>query len=128
MAAPIQDGSRKTLANVNYDISTIAIDAQAVYFSGFNRGTILKVQKSGGAPIVLAPESDSNTFNLTLDATHVYWTTRTEGMRRVPKAGGAVAPFGADPSARHIAVDRCHVYWTSIDAGAFKYKLMMAKK
>ncbi len=63
----------------------IAVDATDVYFTNLNGGTVMKVSKSGGDPIVIAANL-SSPFGIAVDATNVYFTSSGDGrVLRAPK-------------------------------------------
>jgi hypothetical protein len=49
----------------------IAVDATSVYWTDYNYGRVMKVAKSGGAPVILADANHPNA--IAVDDTHVYW-------------------------------------------------------
>jgi hypothetical protein len=68
-------------------------------------------------PIVVASPNEDVAF--ALDATHIYWTTRSDGVvrkMRLPTGDVVQLAQGQDnPCA--IAVDRTHVYWSNCGTG-----------
>jgi hypothetical protein len=63
----------------------IAVDATDVYFTNLSGGTVMKVSKSGGDPIVIA-SSLSSPWGIAVDATNVYFTSSGDGrVLRAPK-------------------------------------------
>lgn len=96
-------------------IWNIAVDATSVYMVGHG-SIVTKVPLAGGDPITLAPyefSKASGINNVTVDATHVYWTT-DDAVMKVPVDGGAPIVLA---SGQHIpggiAVDTANVYWTN---------------
>ncbi|HEX8794314.1 MAG TPA: hypothetical protein VF765_25395, partial [Polyangiaceae bacterium] len=91
--------------------TTIAVDSSGVYFTDYDLGVIVRV--SGGTQTVVASSLDSP-FDVTLDATSLYWIdTSGLSIMQMPKAGGTpvtVAVPGGYISG--IAVDSSSVYWT----------------
>lgn len=68
--------------------STLAVDAGA---DAEPEGEIIRAAPDGGSRTVVATaESQTGTGAIALDATHVYWGTTTDKVRRAPKAGGPV--------------------------------------
>ena len=59
---------------------------------------VARTPLAGGAVEVLAPVGASDALMLALDADNVYWSTRADGVWKVPKTGGtpvALVPAGA---------------------------------
>lgn len=85
------------------DALTIAADTSGVYWSTISvdagadaepEGAIVRVAPDGGSRSVVAvATSPTNTGAIALDATHVYWGTTTDKVRRAPKGGGLVESF-----------------------------------
>jgi hypothetical protein len=74
---------------------------------------VMKVPLTGGAPTTVA--TANGPWDLTLDASNVYWTS-FDGVLSAPKSGGAatslVGPSPTLPTAG-IAVDSTNLYWGS---------------
>lgn len=91
----------------------IAVDAESVYWTSADEGTVMKVPIAGGAPVALATGQDSP-LGIAVDATHVYWVNEGGTVMKVPVAGGppsAIADGQLKP--KDIAVDATSVYWTN---------------
>jgi sugar lactone lactonase YvrE len=88
----------------------LALDATDIYFVDFNGGSIRRMPKSGGTPVVLATGQAAN--RIAIDATDVYWTDATKKMvMKVPKAGGnAVTLATLSGAPLGIGVDANNVY------------------
>jgi hypothetical protein len=88
----------------------MALDDTSVYYTDCQAGLVMKVSKTGGAPLTLASDQH-NCTGLTVDSTDVYFTT-LDGVMKVPIGGGAVTVFAPGQSGPGIAVDATNVYWT----------------
>ena len=116
---PVAGGALSVVANGNELIlhRGLALDSTHVYWG--DHSGIRRVAKTGGAVQVLVAGTDS--ANLAVDDTYVYWTELGFGdgrVRRVLKAGGAaqnVATGRDGPYA--VALDATHVYFTELHTG-----------
>jgi hypothetical protein len=54
--------------------ATLALDEDNVYWTNSGGGTVMKVAKAGGDPIVLAA-NEEGAWAVAVDADNVYWTT-----------------------------------------------------
>jgi hypothetical protein len=120
---PLDGGVPTALFRLTDDacIQGVAVDASDVYFTN---GTVSKVPRTGGAPIVLVP-APTGGFGcdgaLVASATDLYWVGHCSGfggtsgaLSSVPIAGGAaVAIDPAAPGGEAIAIDAANVYWAS---------------
>ncbi len=103
----------------------LAVDDAFVYWDetilGDSQG-IKRVPKAGGTVTTIVPASSlGRVIDLTVDATHVYWTESTSKTRRVPKTGGTIVDIAAaDPlyQGGRIAVNDTHVYWLDTTGSA----------
>jgi len=85
------------------DALTLAADGTGVYWStaavdagadAEPEGAIVHAAPDGGSRSVVAvASSPTNTGAIALDATHVYWGTITDKVKRAPKGGGLVDTF-----------------------------------
>ncbi len=106
-------------------MNAVAVDDLAIYVTS-SQG-IVRFDKAGGSPQVLAPESGAD--SIAIDAGYVYAKIlagdATESIVRVPKAGGAVSeawsgPDGYHYSSQELAVDATSVYWVDPQAGVLQ--------
>ncbi len=124
---PRSGGKALELLNTRQAVGQMRVDADNLYWAaGQLAGEIMKLPKSGGEPIVLAPhQALTNGFimvgDLALDADDVYWSelegsARVGRLQRVPKAGGGAitlashVPYGP----MSIAVVEGSVYFTAV--------------
>ncbi|WP_437297192.1 hypothetical protein [Sorangium sp. So ce426] len=107
------EGDSTILADRQTYAMGIAVDAENVYWTSADQGTVMKVPVAGGAPVALAEGQDSP-LGIAVDATHVYWVNEGGTVMKVPVAGGAPSAL-ADEQVRpqDIAVDAAAVYWTN---------------
>ena len=100
--------------------ATLAQDATHLFWVDA-RGTILKMAKTGGAPVALVEMPGKNFYALATDAQNVYWTNLAGGVLRAEKTGGA--PVVLDPNLpqplvvaqeglNSFTLDATSVYWT----------------
>lgn len=93
----------------------LALDERSVYYATRD-GAIRRATRFLGGDAALATEQP-NVAGFAVDDVFVYWTRREDGaIRRVPKAGGAVASFvegEADP--RAIATGGGDVVWATMN-------------
>ncbi|HEX7604752.1 MAG TPA: hypothetical protein VF316_24205 [Polyangiaceae bacterium] len=100
-----------------------AIDDTSVYWLdtgtllyNYVDGQVMKVAKSGGKPVVLAPSQDG-LMDIGVDSQAVYWTARA-GLMQTPNGGATstMVAFGAPPTfvygADLLALDDAYVYFT----------------
>ena len=65
----------------------VAVDDNAVYWTGPDAGVVMKAKLSGGVPETLATAQDEP-WTIAVDASSVYWTNRGSGSTK-----GAVMKF-----------------------------------
>jgi hypothetical protein len=112
MKVPLAGGTVTTLA-LSVSPLGIGLDATDVYFTG--GASILKVPKTGGTPTTVATGSGT-ARELTLDATHVYWTNSVDAVYRAPISGGQVDILAANQkNPWGISLDANLVYWTNYE-------------
>lgn len=119
MTVGLEGGSPTTLAAINGNATSLAVDDANVYWVNLLGGvsltvTVLKVAASGGDPVELARfEGTQGPSNLALDGTYVYWADRNTGaVVKVPVAGGpSEVVFTMGTQATSVAVDASGVYW-----------------
>jgi hypothetical protein len=104
---------------------SIAVDGSDAYVWVTNpttnpsTGQPRRVSKTGGPMSALAPFGAHGYGHLTIDATHVYWCSSSQGsvLKKVPKQGGVVVSLASSNyQCGDIVVDETHVYWTDIYA------------
>jgi hypothetical protein len=91
----------------------LAVDDAFVYWTD-SGGTVMKVAKAGGDPVMLASNQDQTGY-LALDADFVYWTTIFgQTVMKVPKAGGASQLLAVTPDhAHYLALSPGEVFFGS---------------
>lgn len=110
-------GSEKVLAegstfdSKNRDVRFgLAIDDGNLYWLSQHDGAVMKIAKSGGAPVVLAADQRDFT-SIALGGGFVYWGWRADsgepvgGIRRVPEGGGPIETLAEDVDLLGIAYD-----------------------
>lgn len=98
-------------------ISHIASDGAVAYLSGEDdvtkHGQVISIDLTSGVHTTLyddvVPVRD-----LDVDGSWV-WFSDTDGVKRVPKTGGAANRIAADKNTRHMAGDASHLYWITSD-------------
>ncbi len=77
-----------TLVTRNVAPWGLAVDANAIYWTDYGNGTVMKLGLSGGTPVVLASNQDQP-FAIAVDANAVYWTSSgSGGVMKVGLSGG----------------------------------------
>jgi sugar lactone lactonase YvrE len=95
----------------------IAIDDKQVYYSNtYTPGSIKRVGKEGGKPIVLTEDENFTyyAYRLIVDATSLYWVTDTTTGKVVtmPKVGGAPTILqNKATSPKGLAFDGTSIFW-----------------
>ena len=111
-------GSATKISGPEVELEDLAIDATNAYLVN-SAGEVRKVPLSGGSSVVLA-SNEYQPASVTVDATHVYWVSKTfSNVRRIPIGGGTpstVASGLSSPVA--LAMDSTNVYIT--EAGNFR--------
>ncbi len=126
-----KDGSKPPAPSGVKGAIAFAFDAENVYFTAGKgsaqpvkpdgkNGRLLRMPKSGGAPVVLATGLPDEPAGLAVDGTHVYVAAVAWGsdasekagvIARVPKAGGELAVLATDvPMPRAAWLSGDHVY------------------
>lgn len=98
------------------EMGGLAISSDDVFWAETGRRRVVRVAKGGG-PITVLVDGVDQPRRVALDATHVWFTTRTT-VSRVPRSGGEIEDFVraiAEPTG--IAVDATHVYWAATGSG-----------
>lgn len=99
----------------NGGVYGLAVDDASVYWGTTTGDAVMKVDKFGGTPVVLA--SSRYPYQLVVDATNVYWTgTDPLGhgtVMKVPKTGGVPVQLAieADAGTYGVAVSGDKVYF-----------------
>ena len=105
-------GSATKISGPEVELEDLAIDATNAYLVN-SAGEVRKVPLSGGSSVVLA-SNEYQPASVTVDATHVYWVSKTfSNVRRIPIGGGTpstVASGLSSPVA--LAMDSTNVYIT----------------
>ena len=115
------------LANGLGLVSRMAIDDTHVYFATYGIApcpapdcTVNRFPKSGGAVQLLASDVREVT-GIALDATHVYVSAYTagsgDGVRRIPKAGGAKETVDGCNTAFSVALDDDFAFFVTASCG-----------
>jgi hypothetical protein len=111
------------IATATATIDALAVDSTNVYFSDCS--SLWSVPKSGGVATAIASGlSGCAAGNLYVDETDVYVRqgplTGATTIATVPKSGGALATFVADPDGIfQFTIDATNIYWTT-SLGAIK--------
>lgn len=104
----------------------LAIDDTNVYFTSFDRWLLGRLDKTTGAIDMMLPEGGvQEPTGLALHDAHVYWSAygagnlnpSRNGMRRMPKAGGAAETIDACNTAFDIAVNDEFVFGVTSSCG-----------
>lgn len=95
----------------------LAIDATAVYFTNTNADTVMKVDKVGGAPVVIVPHrftSAEQPWGLAVTGGYLYWVAFFRGFIARSGLGGEdpIELAESEGYAKEIAVDETSIYWT----------------
>lgn len=72
LKVPIAGGAPTALADGIAAPFAIAVDGASVYFAAQNN--VMKVARTGGAPVTLVAQPTDSPFAMAVDATSVYWT------------------------------------------------------
>ncbi|HEY2407254.1 MAG TPA: hypothetical protein VGI10_14690 [Polyangiaceae bacterium] len=118
-----QDGSgARELLSQSDLAQAIALDSDSVYVANLAPAALLRVPKSGGAPIKLADDIVYGT--LAADGKFLYWTTWGGPGRvmSVAKDGSALTTIAAaeDGPTIGLALDGGRVYWSDQDSGTIR--------
>ena len=121
LVAPDADGGfNQQVAGTDYQ--NLAVDGANLYWTNVIDGTLRKVPKNGGTPVVLANTVPAQgPDSIATDGESVYWfTTGPNVLMKTPVGGGASVTVvsgttvaGAQPGAVTpiVAVDATSVYW-----------------
>lgn len=76
------------------------------------KSSLLKASKDGGAAALLASIAGVEPNRLGIDEANIYWANDcSNGVMRVPKAGGNPSTVVQDQTTKNILVDATSVYW-----------------
>jgi hypothetical protein len=95
----------------------MAIDAANVYWAYYGaQGTIMKLSRDGGTPVVLA-YGQAWTTSIAVHGNKVYWTNISTGsVMTVPVGGGSPTTVATGFSGgTAIAIDDTNIYWIAAD-------------
>lgn len=115
-------GSASALATGFLDPQHLAVDATDVYVAApfapkGGLGGLIRVPKSGGAPVQLVPTKGFSPNSIALDTANVYWANASGKIMAVPKAGGQpkeLRSMTVNPSEMGgIAVDASGIFWAN---------------
>ncbi|MBK7578944.1 MAG: hypothetical protein IPI67_01950 [Myxococcales bacterium] len=115
-------GSTSALATGFLDPQHLAVDATDVYVAApfapkGGLGGLIRVPKSGGAPVQLVPTKGFSPNGIALDTANVYWANASGKIMAVPKAGGQpkeLRSMTVNPSEMGgIAVDASGIFWAN---------------
>jgi hypothetical protein len=89
----------------------LAVDQGAVFWTDAANGTVMKVAKSGGTPIMLA-DGQAAPSSIAVDACHVYWANPLgAAVMRVRKSGGMPELVSQADEPKNLVLDDGNVYW-----------------
>jgi hypothetical protein len=123
---PVGGGTETTLASGQIYPYTIVVDGSFVYWVNYGNvifsptfsvtgAALMRVPVAGGTPTQLAASAD-DLHGLVVDASYVYYTSRSE-VRKVPKAGGApIVLAGGLDFPFQIVQTATSLYWTNYSA------------
>ena len=107
----------QSILDTSCDISpaNVVADDTYVYYAEWTSDTIQRIPVGGGTPSTVASATGLIYHRaLALDDTHVYFGDNL-GIKRVPKAGGAVETLATTEWSEKLAVDDSFLYWTEDD-------------
>lgn len=95
----------------------VAVDDRNVYWSATGPGVgagaggvLVRVSRSGGAAVTLAPAFP---VSIATDGTDLFWATQSpSAIMKVPVGGGTSVTVASVNTPECIAVDDSSVYWT----------------
>jgi len=96
-------------------IRSIAVDANALYYTNNTGGAIGRYDLAANAPSVLV-SGLTGPMMIAIDADNVYWTELQGRVKKVPKAGGASTQLAEGAAGGAIAVTTGGVYWLAGEA------------
>jgi hypothetical protein len=121
-AMPKRGGTEREVARGAAIGRGIVVDASDVYWIDARKpsGAILRVPKSGGAPVVVADDI-RDAVHIVDGGEHLYLSLEPSSpsavdgrVVRVPKRGGPALVLARSPAFYWLALDATHVYWTNI--------------
>jgi hypothetical protein len=121
-AVPIAGGGNlQQLLNAATTPHGIAVDADYLYWTNTDDGTLSRLPLSGGSEDVFIT-GEGEPFGVAVDASYIYWTDKLgDRVRRAKLVDGTEKMTIADVDGpRAIAVDAQYVYWTEFDGAAVR--------
>jgi ligand-binding sensor domain-containing protein len=112
-------GTAAPFATQQGNITSLAADAQALYWTTGDGNVLRLEQKSAMQPPTVLAKGQGNPRGLTLDRSNVIWANYSEGtIRMMPAAGGDMALVAKGQSGPWaIAATPDAIYWTNADDG-----------
>lgn len=100
------------------DVSWFALGGDTIFITDFNDG-ILRVPKSGGTPVRLAPDPSLDIGTVVVDDTTVYFLVAdndtTGSIYSVPRAGGIPRQLATNlPAPIDLKIDATSIYWLNL--------------
>ena len=109
-----------TLASDEHGIRSITVGNDHVYWATSISGMIKRVHVDGGPIEVLVSEKQQLPDRLSLDTSHLYWTTEDNNIKRVARNGGEPElVINTATNLTSMAVDGAYLYWMT-EGGALE--------
>lgn len=97
------------------DPGAMVVDCEHAYFTN-EYGEVVRVPKSGGAVVAVAPHG----FRMTQDETRVYFSDAEGSVWAIDKSTSEIALVATTVATPyHVAVDATHVYWGDLGGGVW---------
>ncbi len=118
--ADVSSGIVETIVTGDSDPAELALDNDFVYWGSHGTGSIRKLPRKGNVAVDILASHQAGPDRLTVDDSHVYWTTAYScGVMRVAKTGGEPEIIAnRQPDANEIVVDDAYAYWTNFQPGS----------